>query len=94
MSNDKTVERIIAELKAAHEASTQGEWHTVYASVWHSPNFKPSCLFQTWMPAHRRESTKEDEANAAFIVAAHASLPLLIAEIERLQNVVAALLAE
>lgn len=65
-------------IKARHAASTEGDWVSGDRVVWHtSPVFGQIPVALAHIPA-----------NGVFIAHAHADIPALVAEVERLRAVV------
>jgi hypothetical protein len=84
-------EKQIADLRAAHAASTPGEWNfeTKYPGVVLGGPFHTytngSCQSQVLL-ATGSESVEERDANTRFCAMAHNHMPAILAELERLRK--------
>ena len=65
----------LAQIKARHAASTEGDWISGDRVVWHTPP----------VPGQIPVALAHIPANGVFIAHAHADIPALVAEIERLR---------
>lgn len=91
MTDQTTRPLNLAHIEARANAATEGPWCTDAWEIYQGTEYQPGLSMWIGETCRGTSTPEQDQADAAFVAAARTDVPALIAEVRRLQALVAEL---